>query len=138
MTTIRTAFRGESSHTLVLLKLLADGKPWTPPQLADASGLTLVQVYNSMRNLRKGALMRSLAQPYQITPSGRACLAERTERSAYLAQRNQERAQRVAAAAEFESPVLHRVVSAAAAGDELATRTVSRRMSIESAWSATS
>jgi predicted transcriptional regulator len=138
MTTIRTAFRGESSHTLILLKLLADGKPWTPPQLADASGLTLLQVYNSMRNLRKGAFMRSLAQPYQITPSGRACLVERLGRSADLAERAEKRAQRAAAAAAFEAPVQHLQVTAPSIDDEVASHALMHRTSIESAWSALS
>lgn len=137
MTTIRSEFRGENSRTLILLKLLADGKPWTPPQLADASGLTLLQVYNAMRNLRKGAFMRSLAQPYQITPSGRACLAERLGRSAELAKRNEQRARRAAASAAIEAPVQHRVVPTPSVADDLTNYALSHRTSIESAWSAT-
>lgn len=138
MTTIRSAFRGESSRTLILLKLLADGKPWTPPQLAEASGLTLIQVYNAMRNLRKGAFMRSLAQPYQITPSGRACLAERLGRAADLARRNEKRVARAEAAAVFDQPVKRSVIPATAAMDEMASRALSHRQGIESAWSAPS
>lgn len=65
------------SAPTTLLRLMSDGKPWTPEQLAKESGLELWQVSNALRNLREGKYMRSLPQPYQITTEGLARLAER-------------------------------------------------------------
>ena len=142
MTTIRSAFRGERSHTLILMKLLANGQPWTPPQLAEASGLTLQQVYNSMRNLRKGAFMRSLPQPYQITPTGLECLAERLSRAEEFAYRSKkyasEQEDEVADAVveDADEPFEHRLTSAPANRDEVVDLAVNRRHPIAAVWSA--
>lgn len=70
------------SAPLQILRLLADGNPWTPDELAEASGLERWQVENAMRILRSESSMRSLPQPYQITPEGLANLATREDRAA--------------------------------------------------------
>lgn len=68
------------SAPIILLRLMADGKPWTPEQLSRESGLERWRVDNALRVLRSGEFMRSLPQPYQITAAGLDRLAEREGR----------------------------------------------------------
>ncbi len=73
------------SAPTTLLRLMADGKPWTPEQLSRESGLDRRRVDNALRVLRAGEYMRSLPQPYQITAAGLDRLAEREGKEPALA-----------------------------------------------------
>jgi len=70
------------SAPLQILRLLADREPWTPDQLAEATGLERWQVENALRTLRTESSMQSLPKPYQITANGLANLARREDRAA--------------------------------------------------------
>lgn len=72
------------SHSLILLRLLAAGKPLTVADMSMLSGLTMRQVMDAMAVLRKTKSMRALDLPYQITATGLSWLHVREARAVKL------------------------------------------------------
>ncbi len=92
--------------TLTLLRLMADGKPWTSAQLKEATGMTTMEVENTVNVLRRGKYLR--AQPVLFIATERGLkrshtktIREKTkeeirkERNLRLAVKRAERAERL-------------------------------------------
>lgn len=65
------------SHSLLLLRLLADGTTYTEAQMKEMLGLSDNEIRLAMSCLRKEGAMRAVAQPFQITPAGTVWLKAR-------------------------------------------------------------
>lgn len=123
-----------------VLQLLVEG-PHSTRQLSEKTGLSIADVQEAIRTLRRGERVESVAVPviYQATLEGERALAKAPLPPAVLARKRlgrRIRAERGAAPRAKESEFVHNHVEAPAVADSIVSSAVQSRPALQAAWGA--
>lgn len=126
--------------TLELLRLLSDGKPKTSAQIKKATGLTMREVQNTIRALRRGEYLRAQPVLFVATAKGMKRSHAQTREEKGAEQLRKERNLRLAAKRAQDAARLMLQVEdepddmPAASASDIQRSALSKRPALEKAW----